>query len=94
MNYCKQVTRELEQGKTKQSHSPTLLLNDTLEMSHISVAATVEPMNVDTPSTRVLYSGSAPRKQNANLTPCKFHRATPPMPASNAELREVLSQKI
>lgn len=88
------VTRELEQGKIKQSHSPTPLLNDELELSHISVAATVEPMNVSTPSTRVLYSGSALRKQNANLTPCKFHRATPPMPASNAELREVLSQKI
>lgn len=88
------VTRELEQGKTKQSHSPTLLLNDALEMSHISVAATVEPIDVGTPSARVLYSGSALHKRNANPTPCKFHRATPPMPASNVELREVLSQKI
>ena len=86
--------RELEQGKTKQSHSPTMLPNDALEISHISVAATVEPMNVGTPATRVLYSGSAMQKQNANLTPCKFHRATPPMPATNVELREVLSQKI
>lgn len=94
MNYCKQVTRELEQGKTKQSHSPTLLLNDALEMSHISVAATVEPIDVGTPSARVLYSGSALHKRNANPTPCKFHHATPPMPASNVELREVLSQKI
>lgn len=94
MNYCKQVTRELGHDKTKQSHSPTLLPNDALEISHISVAATVEPMNVDTPPTHVLYSGSALRKQNANLTPCKFHRGTPPMPATNTELREVLSQKI
>ena len=74
-------------------HSPSMLpAADTMDMSHISVAATLEP--VDTP-TCVLYSGSALLKQNADLTPCKFHRATPPMPAAlNAELKEVLSQKI
>lgn len=74
-------------------HSPSMLpAADAMDVSHISVAATLEP--VDTP-TRVLYSGSALLKQNTDLTPCKFHRGTPPLPATlNAELREVLSQKI
>lgn len=91
MNYI-QGTRELE--KDKQSNSPTLLPNDAMEISHISVAATVEPINVDTPPARVQYSGSSLLKQSTNLTPCKFHRGTPPMPATKTELREVLSQKI
>lgn len=68
-----------------------------INISHISVAATaLEPAvsAADTPPTRVLYTGGALLKQNANLTPCKFHRGTPPMPAVNTELREVLSQKI
>jgi len=82
-------TEHVKQGGNE--HSPTML--SAADISHISVAGTVEP--ADTPPARVLYSGSALLKQNTNLTPCKFHRATPPMPASmNTELREVLSQKI
>lgn len=84
----------MEHDGNKKLNSPTLLPHDAMEISHISVAASVEPMNEDTPPTRVLYSGSSLLKQNTNLTPCKFHRGTPPMPATKTELREVLSQKI
>lgn len=67
-------------------HSPSVVVtNDAFETSHISVAATLEP--VDTAEARVRYTGSA--------LPCKYHQATPPMPtAVKPELRKVLSQKI
>ena len=96
INDCKQVTKELghHEGKESATHSLIVLPTDAMDISHISVAATVEPASVNTPKTCVLYSGSALHKQNANLTPCKFHRGTPPMPATSTELREMLSQKI
>lgn len=91
------ASKELGHGiqDSQQSDSPTMLpAPEAMDISHISVAAcAVDP--ADTPPARVLYSGSSLLKPNANLTPCKFHRATPPMPTlQNTELREVLSQKI
>ena len=76
-----------------------------METSHISVAASVEQMDVDsagghiydtpTLAPRVVYAGSVLLKHNADLTPCKFHRNTPPMPVpAHGDLREILSQKI
>ncbi|RMX44964.1 hypothetical protein pdam_00018182 [Pocillopora damicornis] len=87
------VAKELAHGKHSLL-SPTSLPTDGMDISHISVAATVEPVKENTPKTRVLYSGTALLKENTNLTPCKFHRGTPPMPVNNSELREVLSQRI
>ncbi|XP_015752785.1 PREDICTED: uncharacterized protein LOC107332559 [Acropora digitifera] len=67
-------------------HSPSIAVsNDALEMSHISVAATLE--SVDTPTqSRVRYAGAS--------LPCKYHKATPPMPSTEPEFRKVLSQEI
>lgn len=67
-------------------HSPSIAVsNDALEMSHISVAATLE--SVDTPAqSRVRYAGAS--------LPCKYHKATPPMPSTEPEFRKVLSQEI
>lgn len=67
-------------------HSPSIAVsNDALEMSHISVAATLE--SADTPTqSRVHYAGAS--------LPCKYHKATPPMPSTEPEFRKVLSQEI
>jgi len=67
-------------------HSPSIAVsNNALEMSHISVAATLE--SADTPTqSRVHYAGAS--------LPCKYHKATPPMPSTEPEFRKVLSQEI
>ena len=65
--------------------------SDSLDISHISVAARALE---HTPPARVKYSGTALLKPSNDLTPCKFHRATPPATLYNTELKEVLSQKI
>lgn len=59
--------------------------NDALEISHISVAATLESADARTQS-RVRYAGAS--------LPCKYHQATPPMPTTEPEFRKVLSQEI
>lgn len=87
------VEKELAQCK-QSTHNPTLLPTDGMDVSHISVAATVEPAKENIPKTCVHYSGAALLKENANLTPCKFHYGTPPMPVNNTELRELVSQRI
>lgn len=52
-----------------------------MECSHISVAA--ELVQLSKKSSRVMYTGSAERKPTArrmvnNMTPCKYHKETPP----------------
>lgn len=88
------ISKELDQGKqdNQQCHSPTIVASsDSLDISHISVAARALE---HTPPARVKYSGAALLKPSNDLTPCKFHRATPPATLYNTELKEVLSQKI
>lgn len=66
-----------------------------MEHSHISVAA--ELIQHSKRSSRVIYTGSAERKQsgkravNSTMTPCKYHKETPPAPVPKLIQTELTS---
>ena len=63
--------------------SPDILPQESMDVTHVSVAAEVEPMATNDSCqtakalSRVIYTRPDPKR-----TPCKHHADTPPMPAT------------